>query len=535
MSQTAPLSGERQSRLRRRARAVCGAAALVLTVGACGDDGAAQRGRGSIAVPGQRARPRPATIGIRSPGEAGEATAGSAGASAESAGGTPSGGGEGGGVGNVGGEAGALGYGGEAGVPGFCGDGLRQPGEPCDSGVGRTEWGCSSDCRVQVGILAEGADQRERDSGLGPHAVSVSDWGGALVTVESGASSEVKLFPFAANGRSGDPVVLQSGSVAESADPVVAALPGGGFVAAFTSYGSSTAGLDVRVVRLLENGAFSGITFPGDSTVGAQRNADVLALEDRVVVAWTDGFSDIFAREFDFDLTPLGPPIPIASSEELEDAPALAPCGGTWCLAFRQSAEAGEYVGIFAEGSLYFSEPQAAGADAERPALTAIGDTALLVATSAATLETSDESATEIVLHLVDLDSGSVERFALPHSTEGSMHLPGVAWFGQRLLLSYQSEELDSVSGDIASRAYVREITVRDGTVGAGKPRLLSQNASGLIPAAPRVADSAHLAAIVWAEPSQTILSTSEIRRLLYPLPLANDSLYTDTLPERAP
>jgi len=244
----------------------------------------------------------------------------------------------------------------------FCGDGVRDPvKEECDDGppvtlVGVSDSGefCSEYCQVtDARALADGVADSPRASigrrlGAGRHPTAASASGFAVALVQEGpepSTASVRVVRFDAVGHRLGIVEASADTLvqASDADPVVALTPGGDGVVVYTDFGGDGdgKGIAARVIR-------AGKTIPekvrhvSEQVFGAQYAPDVLALPDRLVIAWSDAAvaataPDLRYREFSFDLEPLGEEKTLSSVGNVQGRVALAPLGMSFGAAWRSS------------------------------------------------------------------------------------------------------------------------------------------------------------------------------------------------------
>lgn len=198
--------------------------------------------------------------------------------------------------------------------PNICGDGWRDPlTEECDDGVdpiSQHDRACTSSCTVIDRLASNSLIARERRLGAGRHPAAGSHSGHAAVMIELGsdAGNEAQLVvhTFSSVG-----VRLGSASVVGvpfDADPVVAALPSGEFVIAFSGFLADGDGLDIRLVRVSADGSSSLELNPANGIKDfSQRAPDILWTGSELVVAWEDESTiprSICTRSFSQQLQP---------------------------------------------------------------------------------------------------------------------------------------------------------------------------------------------------------------------------------------
>ncbi len=296
--------------------------------------------------------------GATGSGATGGTGTGATGGTGTGAGGT----GTGAGTGAVAGTGGA-GTGASLGVSpksAFCGDAVRDPAtEECDDDPELEGVFCTARCqRVDAPVVSDGVAESSghplaRHLGLGRHPLAASPAGFAAAFIQTGPLSDeprVRLSTFDALGRRKSLVEASRGLTASAdANPVVAMRPNGDVYVALTDFegDGDGKGIALRPVR-------AGQTIP-DAFVyrptareGAQYDADLLALSDRLVLAYVDGPDarngpDLRLEELDFQLQPL------AVSQRLATAAAL----GTGGRALADTAEPEGRVTLFPLGQGY--------------------------------------------------------------------------------------------------------------------------------------------------------------------------------------
>ncbi len=227
----------------------------------------------------------------------------------------------------------------------------------------------------------------ERRLGTGRHPVAVSpQWMAvALVEVLDDAAPRIRVATFSHLGeRKGagtiTPVLLDAG-------PVIAGLPSGGFVVAYTEPGDPDAGGDGSEVALRTVSA-EGVV--GDQKVYAnkdklfgQRAPDIIWAGDRLVVGWEDesiaGVRQVCWREFSDKLAPLSEP-ECDDDKVTASSLTLAASGTEYARAWRREGAGGPSVEVKLPGgrrSFALADASSAGA----PALVGVGTEWLVVYT----------------------------------------------------------------------------------------------------------------------------------------------------------
>ena len=289
-----------------------------------------------------------------------------------------------------------------------CGDGLRDPIlEECDDGIDSAPLidSCDDQCRVQDVPLLErsapdaGPPLSGRTLGDGRHPVAAGDQGFAVAFIEPDATpTAVSLTTFTETGvPNSDQVTFSVGSSAVLfANPVLAALPGGKYAAAWTDFNGDGDELGVAL-RLVDPATppSGPPAHANTSTDFGQSDPDILYVPPDVVVAWVDhadAFNgpDVKYRTFSESLSPTSGEVTLAGTAASEANVALAPFSGSWVAAWRSTASGSEFVEVVAGGVSWtvgtsgmspFLPPPAD----EKPALVELDATHLLVVFTEAT------------------------------------------------------------------------------------------------------------------------------------------------------
>lgn len=285
-------------------------------------------------------------------------------------------------------------------VPGcqsiYCGDGCHDPTkEECDDGSGSPGLFCNWACQIEgswashASTAPEGA-RAKRTLGRGRHpiAASTSSFAVSLVEQLTPAEQVVRVARYSTEGvLQGDVVVSDGAWVADRADPVVAVLGNGDAVTAFTEFGGDGDGLGIALRRIRAGQTQpDSIHWASEPAFAAQYDADILALSDRILVAYTDEYDavsgpDITLRAFDLDLKPLSSTV-LANASDVEGRVALARLGTSWGAAWRRAtADGSEYVEAYdaATGVRWTVGPHGAADGDDAPAMIALDATRRLV------------------------------------------------------------------------------------------------------------------------------------------------------------
>ena len=384
-----------------------GGAATSGTKATGGATGTGGKGTGGAATGGTKATGGATGTGGKGTGGAtgtgGKGTGGATGTGGKGTGGAATGGTKATGGAATGGAAtgGVVGTGGSPPRPPFvlspfCGDGVRDPvTEECDDGPTlvsalRTDSGdfCSNYCQVADGVIAaDGIPDIPRGTigrwlGAGRHPVAASSNGFAVALMQQGPAIgplDVRLARFDNLGHRMGLIDASVGSlVEEDADPVVAMTPSGDIVVAYTDFGGDGDGKGIAV-KLFRAGTTiaAQMIYPEADGFGSQHSPDILALSDRLVIAWTDESStptapDLRYREYSFDLKPLGDEQTLAETTNVEGRVSLSNLGSSWGAAWRSGGGDGfETVEVFDAGrNLRWSTSEHLSAEAdENPVL----------------------------------------------------------------------------------------------------------------------------------------------------------------------
>lgn len=266
---------------------------------------------------------------------------------------------------------------------GVCGDGHRERGpdparEGCDDGGDELEDACSPGCTPTVLVVAS---HERRDDIPSRHAIA-SDGRGELLFVWTSASGEdVRIHGrrFSATGLARDPhdtpLTLRAGLLPGwRADPVVAGLAGGGWVAAWADPlgDGDQSGILYRTIR--PDGTLGAMRVANAETRGSQLEPAIATSGAGFTLAWTDesllASSRVVVREFAADGRPLDVEESVSGAGARQ--PALASTGAQTIVAWTEAAESGgsrvlaRRLGVDAAGF--------AVADGVEPALSALSD-----------------------------------------------------------------------------------------------------------------------------------------------------------------
>jgi hypothetical protein len=405
-----------------------------------------------------------------------------------------------------------------------CGDGLRNANtEACDPGAnpaqGTSESAetCTSDCEVRSANVIEDSESHVR-LGEGPHPIALGARGGALVyLVEQGDEVALQVAFLDAHGFQHDLAQTLVVSSYTALDPVVGALPDGKVAVAWTEAGSSSGGPDVQAVTVDAGGTVhQQFTVAGN---GPQHNVDLLVLHDRVVLSWSSGFSDVYAQVLDFELAPVGAPVAVAQTPELEDTATLARFGAEqWVMTWRQSDPAGERIGVYLEGAQgeqgtqWLSDAAALGPASERPSIAQHGAGIAVVHSVPAEPESRHRLR---LLHLqsTEPDESLVE---LDVRADGatSQARPSAAATSEGVFLAWEEQPAD----DTQASEIVWTRLVESSSVPDLRERIRLATPAQRLQATPFLSVSDIALSALWAERA-TSAGPSTLHRVSWPLP----------------
>jgi hypothetical protein len=281
-------------------------------------------------------------------------------------------------------------------------DGVRNPTEECDDGVGNEADLCTASCRVSDALAVRGvAGGESRYLGESRHPVSAGPRGFAVAFVEP--DPEPPVIGLTVFDSAGDPrarIDVSSGSTPVLfSNPAVAALDDGSYAVTWTDFGRDGDELGVALRRVRPTAASGssppvsgldlGVTlatrqFANGITEFSQYDADLLRVGNQLVVAWTDTSNaptapDICYRTFEVGTSGSNAAFRavdadqnLAASGAFEGNVALAPFGQTWVAAWRSSLATGEEtieVALPSEGLSWSLGPDLPGAPEDHPAV----------------------------------------------------------------------------------------------------------------------------------------------------------------------
>ena len=295
----------------------------------------------------------------------------------------------------------------------YCGDGIRDPLlEECDDGPGQEADSCNASCETTTLTVAPlpppaGFPTASRRLGLGRHPISSGPQGHGIVLLDVRTSKAELLFSsFDVQGRPQVQGLAFGRSATTSpmhnSEPVVSALPDGGFVTAWTDLAIDKDQRGIALRRITPTSSTTG----SQATLGApfaantrtgfnQENPDLVWTGSELVVAWAEqgvGSSyDVSVRSFSSALVPLASQQTIAGSSSDELHVALAPFAGSYALAWRSiDGASDETVHIRAGTTSWSVGPHMPPNAFDRPSLVALDSTRTCFSCSARTARPSE-------------------------------------------------------------------------------------------------------------------------------------------------
>ena len=204
----------------------------------------------------------------------------------------------------------------DAPIPPLCGDGLRDPlTEECDDGLdgdaGQSR-ACTSACTVVDRLIEADPEAIERRLGQGRHPTAGGTYGHAVAllqtaSMEAGSDTSIAILTFSAVGQ-----WLGSTTIADvllESDPVLATLPNGDYVLAYTSLDADDDELGIMLCRIPNAGGPPECTGSVTGTTAfSQRAPDLLWNGAELVLGWEDESTiprQVCTRPFDVNLQPL--------------------------------------------------------------------------------------------------------------------------------------------------------------------------------------------------------------------------------------
>jgi cysteine-rich repeat protein len=234
-----------------------------------------------------------------------------------------------------------------------CGDGVIDfDTEECDDGPGNSLDLCSRDCEVADALVEQQDPEypwqsHGRTLGEGRHPISASTHGFAVTYLEP--DSDPPLVGLSVFDNTATPreriVTSDDATPAFFANPVVAALPDGSYVVAWTDLAADGDAAGIALRQVEPDGTLGSLRTANADPEFSQYDADLLSLGDDVIVAWSDDRNadsgpDIYYRVLSQNLTG-GEDQILTDSAALEGQVALAALGSSWGAAWRASTDDG--------------------------------------------------------------------------------------------------------------------------------------------------------------------------------------------------
>jgi len=282
-----------------------------------------------------------------------------------------------------------------------CGDGVRAAsGEECDLGISNgARATCSAQCRVQDLRAIDDplpTTNRWRTLGAGRHPITGYDtgaFGTAFVEVNDGVPS-VRVTGVQLNGIPSDRAVTvgEGPSILLGSDPVIAGVGGAISVVAYTDRNADGDLLGVALRRVHPFGEWVGpVVWANTTTDFSQFDPDILWTGSELIVAWSDDSNlstgpDIRYRIYDASLTPKptldGPASAegtLSAAPEPEQDVVLSRFGTSWAAAWRSFSAGSETIRVHTESADWSVGPFLPGPASQKPALTELDATHLLL------------------------------------------------------------------------------------------------------------------------------------------------------------
>jgi len=418
--------------------------------------------------------------------------------------------------------------------------------EECDDGPGDEADSCNAQCRSTTVVAAPlppptGFPDSSRRLGLGRHPIASGPQGHGVVLLDVRTSNAE--FLFSSLDVQGKPRVqgLAFGRTAATSpfndsDPVVAALPDGSFVAAWTDLAIDK---DQRGIALRRIAPEAGTGSMLEAPVAAnsrnsfnQESPDLVWTGTELVVAWVEqGVSssyDVCVRSFSSSLTPLGPQQTIANSRDHEIHAVLAPFSGSYAIAWRSIASASQETIVVRAGATSWQVgPHSSPNAFDHPSLLALDDAHLLLVFSADASPAGAPDQSHLYAAILDTSApGATTAFEIEASValEGattSQTQPVAARIGGRVYVAWR--QVDASPGAHEEDLWLKEIpwTAASNGQPSGAVKVdLAKPAIAVPPDSSLRARNQHV-------PALTTSSSSDALFIAW-----NDDSRTDALPE---
>ncbi len=357
-----------------------------------------------------------------------------------------------------------------------CGDGHRDLGEECDDGLTSGRRSCDSSCKV-IDLLAiaavvtadAGPPTAEHLLDLGRHPLSGDASGFGVVMIEPASPPRLSLTTFNGVGLASDVVThFGSGStVVLAANPVIAKIAGGRYVAGWTDFNGDGDELGVALQIVDPLSPTSAVPSHANATTSfSQYDPDLLLVGGEVVIAWVDDSSaltgaDVKIRKFDAaTLTATSAETSVAATSAVEGDVALAPFAGSYVIAWKSESAGLETLEVKAGTTTWSIGPYFPGPSTSRPALAELDATHLLVTYAAG----DDGSGATYSLFVAVLDAAApgVTSSALlavspgPDASAPDRRDPNLQRVGDRWFVAWRDA---GVSGDsLGDEQWLKEV-----------------------------------------------------------------------------
>ncbi len=362
-----------------------------------------------------------------------------------------------------------------------CGSGWRTLNKECDDGLGTNtsaRRSCSSQCQVldllahAPAIVDGGPPPAGRSLGAGRHPIAVTDGDVfAVAYVETQPAVSLSLTHFSRKGVASDVVTKFSGGSTPVADsnPVMAGLPGGRFVVAYSELGGDGDELGIAMRVVTPGTAPSGMPrFANQGTAFNQHDPDVIVVGGQVVVAWVDDSNvatapDLRFRVFDSSLTPTtANDQTLAATAGAETDVALAAFAGSWAAAWREvSGGQMETVRVVAGNAAWSVGPFASGPVGDKPAIAELDGTHLLAVFTA-----GGAGSSKLQGAVLDVNAtGAVTAFDIPGATTLGQSEPNVVRVGTRVFVAWKTERATPDPNGYAEELWLKAVAWNGATL----------------------------------------------------------------------
>ena len=355
-----------------------------------------------------------------------------------------------------------------------CGSGWRTLNKECDDGLGTNtsvRRSCSAQCQVldllahAPAIVDGGPPPAGRSLGAGRHPIAVTDGDVfAISYVETQPAVSLSLTHFSRKGVASDVVTKFSGGSTPVADanPVIAGLPGGRFVVAYSELGGDGDELGIAMRIVTPGTTPSGApTFANQGTAFNQHDPDVIVVGGQVVVAWVDDSNvatapDLRFRVFDGNLTPTtGNDQTLAATAGAETDVALAAFAGSWAAAWREvSGGQMETVRVVAGNAAWSVGQFASGPVGDKPAIVELDGTHLL-----AVFTVGVAGSSKLQGAVLDVNAtGAVTPFDIPDAVSLAQSEPNAVRVAARVFVAWRTERATPDPNGYAEELWLREL-----------------------------------------------------------------------------